>query len=85
MSLIKSLLKKSNMLVTLQRADDSLVMAIPKVFIEQNHLCEGSRVEVVLKGTRMTINVPSKRRYKLEDLLEEMPVGKFPAMDGWDE
>ena len=32
----------------------------------------------------MTVSATRKRRYKLEDLLAEMP-GKLPRTDGWDE
>lgn len=72
------------MLQTLRRAGGSLVMTVPKAFIEQNHLHDGSQVELSLDGQRMTINAPGKKRYKLEDLLAEMP-GKFPLVEGWDE
>ncbi len=73
------------MLQTLRRAGGSLVMTVPKAFIEQNHLQEGSQVELSLEGCRMTIEAPGKRRYKLEALLAEMPNGKLPKIEGWDE
>ncbi|MBX9900416.1 MAG: AbrB/MazE/SpoVT family DNA-binding domain-containing protein [Burkholderiaceae bacterium] len=59
-------------------------MTVPKAFIEQNHLQDGSQVELSLEGSRMTIEAPTKRRYKLEDLLAEMPEGKLPKVEGWD-
>ena len=31
----------------------------------------------------MTVNAPRKQRYKLQNLLSEMP-GKLPGVDGWD-
>lgn len=71
------------MLQTLRRAGGSLVMTVPKAFIEQNQLQEGSKVELLLEGTRMTISALRKRRYKLEDLLAEMP-GELPRVEGWD-
>ena len=73
------------MLQTLRRAGGSLVMTVPKAFIEQNNLQDGSQVELSLEGSQMTINAPAKRRYKLEDLLAEMPAGKLPKVPGWDE
>ncbi|BBB62854.1 AbrB/MazE/SpoVT family DNA-binding domain-containing protein [Undibacterium sp. TC4M20W] len=73
------------MLQTLRRAGGSLVMTVPKAFIEQNQLQEGSQVELSLEGARMTVNAPSKRRYKLEELLAEMPGGELPKVEGWDE
>lgn len=72
------------MLQTLRRAGGSLVMTVPKAFIEQNQLQDGSQVELSLEGSRMTIEAPTKRRYKLEDLLAEMPEGKLPKLEGWD-
>ncbi len=71
------------MLQTLRRAGGSLVMTIPRAFIEQNQLQEGAKVDLLLEGARMTISVPRKHRYKLEELLAEMP-GKLPRVKGWD-
>ena len=69
---------------TLRRAGGSLVMTVPKAFIEQNQLQEGSQVDLLLEGARMTVSAPRKHRYKLEDLLAEMP-GELPRVDGWEE
>jgi antitoxin ChpS len=71
------------MLQTLRRAGGSLVMTVPKAFIEQNQLQEGSQVELLLEGARMTISAPRKHRRRLDDLLAEMP-GKLPRVEGWD-
>jgi len=71
------------MLQTLRRAGGSLVMTVPRVYIEQNQLQEGTKVELLLEGTRMTISVPRKHRYKLKELLAEMP-RKLPRVQGWD-
>lgn len=68
----------------LRRAGGSLVMTVPKTFIEQNHLLEGSQVELSVEGSLMTVNAPRRPRYKLKDLLAEMP-GKLPRVEGWDE
>ncbi|PRC92015.1 AbrB/MazE/SpoVT family DNA-binding domain-containing protein [Solimicrobium silvestre] len=73
------------MLQTLRRAGGSLVMTVPKAFIEQNNLQDGSQVELSLEGHRMTIDAPTKRRYKLDALLAEMPAGKLPMVEGWDD
>jgi antitoxin ChpS len=59
-------------------------MTVPKTFVEQNHLREGSQVDLLVSGAQMTVNVPRRPRYKLEDLMAEMPV-KLPRVDGWDE
>jgi antitoxin ChpS len=59
-------------------------MTVPKAFIEQNGLQEGSQVDLFLEGARLTINATRRRRYKLEDLLAEMS-GELPRVEGWDE
>ena len=73
------------MLHTLRRAGGSPVMTVPKAFIEQNHLQDGSQVVLSLEGNKMTISSQTKRRYKLEDLSAEMPAGKLPMVKGWDD
>ena len=72
------------MLQSLRRAGGSLVMTIPKAFIEQNGLFDGSQVELNLAGKTMTVEATPKRRYKLADLMAEMPDG-LPRVDGWEE
>ena len=72
------------MLQTLRRAGGSLVMTVPKAFLEQNGLSEGSQVELHLLGKTMTIEVPTRPRYKLTDLLAQMPEG-LPRDEGWEE
>lgn len=72
------------MLQTLRRAGGSLIMTVPKAFIEQNHLAEGSQVELKLDGNTLTIAAPQRPRYKLSELLAEMPEG-LPRVEGWDE
>lgn len=69
---------------TLRRAGGSLVMTVPKAFIEQNQLKEGSQVELLLEGDQLTITAPRKPSYDLKTLLDEMPEG-LPLVDGWDE
>lgn len=72
------------MLQTLRKAGGSLVMTVPKAFIEQNGLTEGSQVALHLMGKRMTVEAPTRPHYKLADLLAEMPDG-LPRAEGWDE
>ncbi|MBC7501555.1 MAG: AbrB/MazE/SpoVT family DNA-binding domain-containing protein [Herminiimonas sp.] len=71
------------MLQTLRRSGGSLVMTVPKSYIEQNGLQEGSQVELSLEGARMTVNAPRKPRYTLAELISEMPAGKLPTVEGW--
>lgn len=72
------------MLQTLRKAGGSLVMTVPKAFIDQNRLGEGSHVELHVQGKKMTIEAPARPRYKLTDLMAEMPEG-LPRVQGWDE
>ncbi|WPL18340.1 Growth regulator [Thiorhodovibrio winogradskyi] len=72
------------MLQTLRNADGSLVMTVPKAFVDQNQLHDGSQVEFYVRGTTMTIKVPERPRYQLTELLAEMPNG-LPRVEGWDE
>jgi antitoxin ChpS len=72
------------MLQTLRRAGGSLVMTVPKTFVEQNQLQEGSQVELSVAAHQMTISAVHRPRYKLADLLAEMP-GELPQVLGWDE
>lgn len=74
------------MLQSLRRAGGSLVMTVPKAFIEQNKLHEGSKVNLRLDGEHMTITAPkpNRKHYKIEDLMAEMP-NELPRVEGWDE
>ena len=72
-----------DMLQTLRKAGGSLVMTIPKSFIEQNGLSEGSQVDLQFSGRKMTIEAPMRPAYKLVDLMAEMKEG-LPMVDGWD-
>lgn len=72
------------MLQTLRKAGGSLVMTVPKVFIEQNGLSDGSQVEIHLLGRKMTVEAPIRPRYKLSDLMAEMQE-ELPRVEGWDE
>jgi antitoxin ChpS len=73
------------MLQTLRRAGGSLVMTVPKAFVEQNQLHDGSQVALSLNGNTLTLNTQTRRpRYQLQDLLDEMP-DELPMVEGWDE
>lgn len=72
------------MLQTLRKMGNSLVITLPKAFIDQNGLGEGLQVELHLLGTKMTVEALTRPRYNLADLMVEMPKG-FPRVEGWDE
>lgn len=69
---------------TLRKAGGSLVMTVPRAFVDQNGLGEGSQVELRLAGRKLTVEAPTRPRYKLADLLAEMPQD-LPRVEGWDE
>jgi antitoxin ChpS len=72
------------MLQTLRKAGGSLVMTVPKAFIDQNGLGEGQQVKLRLAGKTMTVEAPSRPKYKLADLMAEMPA-ELPRVAGWDD
>lgn len=72
------------MLSRLRKSGGSLVMTIPKAFVEQNRLGEGAVVKLQLKGKELTIKARTRPRYRLDDLMAEMPDG-LPMAEGWDD
>ena len=72
------------MQLTLRRSGGSLVMTVPKAYIEQNQLHDGSPVDLRVDGDRLIISTPRKPKYTLEELLAQMPEG-LPRVDGWDD
>lgn len=72
------------MQLTLRRSGGSLVMTVPKAYVDQNHLHDGSPVDLTVDGDRLIISALRKRRYTLAQLMEEMPEG-MPRVDGWDD
>lgn len=72
------------MMQSLRRSGGSLVMTIPKAFIEQNSLHDGSTVELKLSGSQLTIEANARPKYKLADLMAEMP-DEIPMVQGWDD
>ncbi len=72
------------MMQSLRRSGGSLVMTIPKLFIEQNGLHDGSTVELKLAGSKLMIEADTKPKYKLADLMAEMPED-IPMVLGWDD
>ena len=72
------------MLQSLRRAGGSLVMTVPKAFIDQNGLLDGSQVELHLQGKKMTIEAQTRPRYRLSELMAEMTTD-LPRVEGWDD
>jgi antitoxin ChpS len=59
-------------------------MTVPKAFIEQNGLTAGSQVVVYFSGRRLSVEASSRPRYRLADLMAEMPEG-LARLGRWDE
>lgn len=70
------------MMRTLRKAGGSLVMTMPKGFVDDNQLEDGSQVELSMAGREMTVKAATRPRYRLADLLAETPNG-LPRLDGW--
>ena len=70
---------------TLRRSGGSLIMTIPSTYAEQNHLSAGDCVEVIVEGTRMTVEPKRhiRKRYNIEELLAETPE-EFLRLPEWE-
>jgi antitoxin ChpS len=71
------------MLQSLRKAGGPLVMTIPKAFVEQNRLFDGAQVTLHLSGTTLSVEAPNPPRYRLAELMAEMPDG-LPRVDRWE-
>ena len=59
-------------------------MTIPKAFLQQNNLKNGSSVELSLSGNKLTVEANTRQKYNLADLMAEMPE-VLPMVEGWDD
>jgi antitoxin ChpS len=67
----------------LRRSGGSLILTIPPSYAEQNSLQAGSRLEILVAGSELTLRVP-KAKPKLADLIKATPRGAQLVQD-WDE
>ena len=63
---------------------NSAVIRLPTTVLAELRLSIGSPVEMKTEHNRLVIEPSFRRRYRLEDLLAEMPK-KLPQVEGWDE
>lgn len=68
---------------TLRKSGGSVIMAIPKTYVVQNHLDAGSKLVFEIAGDELRLK-PAKARKSLAELLAATPAGLQRA-DGWDE
>lgn len=54
----------------LRRVGGSVMMSVPRVFLDQLHLHAGSQVEIEIDHGRLIVE-PAKPRYSLEELLAQ--------------
>ena len=68
----------------LQKWGNSAVVRFPKEIISQLGLEIGDDLETEIQGQTIVIKAVKRPKYKLSDLLAEMPDG-IPRVEGWDE
>lgn len=71
------------MKLIIQKWDNGAAIKLPGLMLEQLGVKIGDSIEVQVQTNTLTLNV-AKPRYKLDDLLAQMPEG-LPMVDSWDE
>ncbi|CAN7663776.1 antitoxin [Acidovorax sp. LjRoot129] len=66
----------------LRQVGGSVMMAVPRAFLDQLHLAPGASVDLTLDGGRIVVEPKPAPRYTLEDLIA---VGPVPARTAEDE
>ncbi|MCM5705825.1 AbrB/MazE/SpoVT family DNA-binding domain-containing protein [Larsenimonas salina] len=61
-------------ITNLRRVGGSVMMAVPRVYLDQLHLEAGSQVEVAIDQGRLVVE-PAKPKYTLEELLAQCDTG----------
>ncbi|QDQ29102.1 AbrB/MazE/SpoVT family DNA-binding domain-containing protein [Chitinimonas arctica] len=67
----------------IRRIGNSAGVVIPAPLLQQLKVAVGGSLNATIQGETLTLT-SAKPRYKLADLLAEMP-GELPRVDGWDE
>jgi len=68
---------------TLRKSGGSIIITVPQLYIEQNHLSAGDSVDLRIDGPCMTVQPARRPRYSLAQLLAEMPEG-LPRLPEWE-
>ena len=68
----------------LQKWGNSAAVRFPKEIISQLGVEIGDELETEIQGQTIVIKAVKRPKYKLSDLLAEMPDG-IPRVEGWDE
>lgn len=56
---------------SLRKVGGSIMLAVPKAFLEQLHLSAGSIVSIEIEQGRLVIEPKKRRRYSLDELLSQ--------------
>ena len=67
----------------IRRAGGLLVMTIPRIFIEQNRLKNGSRVDLVMSGRTLSVTASERNPLRLADLIAQASAD-LRMVEGWD-
>ena len=67
----------------LQKWGNSAAVRLPKEIISQLGLEIGDELETEIQGQTIVIKAAKRTKYKLSDLLAEMPDG-IPRVESWD-
>ncbi len=65
----------------LRQVGGSVMMAVPRAFLDQLHLTAGAPVGIRLDGDRMVVEAKPAPRYTLEELIAVGPVPARTAQD----
>ena len=68
--------------ITVRKSGGSLIMTIPQVYTEQNEIKAGEELAIEIVGDTLTIKPTKKKKYSLEQLLDETPTG-LQRIDDW--
>jgi antitoxin MazE len=60
------------MVTKIRKWGNSLGLRIPKAFVQEAGIEEGSRVDISIQGDRLVIQKVHPARYELDDLLSEI-------------
>lgn len=69
---------------SLRKVGGSVMLAVPSAFLDQLHLQIGAKVGLVVNHGCLIVDPNPKPKYRLEDLMAEMPNG-LPRVEGWEE
>lgn len=73
------------MKLSIQKWGNSASVRLPAALLEQIGAGIGSALEVSVTKEGLLLKADRRPRYKLTDILAEMPAGELPKIEGWDD